>query len=90
MKSRFTMLIALTTIVVLSSVGCATKKYARNQVSDRVTPLEHRTGELEETSRRNTQDIGRLSTDSAEPGRCSKHSRERSRAIGERPANKPG
>jgi len=63
MKGRLESLIALTAIVVLSSVGCATKKYARNQVSERVTPLEHRTGELEETSRRNTQDIGRLSTD---------------------------
>jgi len=63
LKSRLTVLIALTTVVVLSSVGCATRKYARNRISERVTPLEHRTGELEETSRRNTQDIGRLSTD---------------------------
>src|SRR6185503_17322082 len=46
-----------------SSTGCATKKYVRNRVSERVTPLEQRTGELEETSRRNSQDIGRLSTD---------------------------
>jgi outer membrane protein OmpA-like peptidoglycan-associated protein len=51
------------TVVVLVSVGCATKKYVRNRVSERVTPLEQRTGELEETSRRNSQDIGRLSTD---------------------------
>ena len=57
------MLIALATLVVLSSVGCATKKYVRNRVSERVTPLEQRTGELEETSRRNSQDLGRLSTD---------------------------
>jgi outer membrane protein OmpA-like peptidoglycan-associated protein len=63
MKTRFTMLIALATLVVLSSVGCATKKYVRNRVSERVTPLEQRTGELEETSRRNSQDLGRLSTD---------------------------
>ncbi|MFY9556243.1 MAG: OmpA family protein [Blastocatellia bacterium] len=63
MKSRLTVLIALMTVVVLSSIGCATKKYVRNRVSERVTPLEQRTGELEETSRRNTQDIGRLSTD---------------------------
>ena len=63
MKTRFTMLIALATVVVLSSVGCATKKYVRNRVSERVTPLEQRTGELEETSRRNSQDLGRLSTD---------------------------
>ena len=63
MKTRVTILIALMAVAALSAAGCATKKYARNQVSERVTPLEHRTGELEETSRRNTQDIGRLSTD---------------------------
>lgn len=40
--------------------GCATKKYARNRINERVAPLEQRTGELEETSRRNSQDIGRL------------------------------
>jgi outer membrane protein OmpA-like peptidoglycan-associated protein len=43
--------------------GCATKKYVRNRVAERVTPLENRTGELEETSRRNTQQIGGLRTD---------------------------
>lgn len=63
MKGRLISLIALMAVVAVGSVGCATKKYARNQISERVTPLEHRTGELEETSRRNTQDIGRLSTD---------------------------
>jgi len=63
MKSRLTILLALMILVVLGSVGCATKKYVRNRVSERVTPLEQRTGELEETSRRSTQDIGRLSTD---------------------------
>jgi OmpA-OmpF porin, OOP family len=42
--------------------GCATKKYVRNQVAERVTPLENRTSELEETSRRNTQDISQLNT----------------------------
>jgi outer membrane protein OmpA-like peptidoglycan-associated protein len=41
--------------------GCATKKYVRNRINERSTPLENRTGELEETSRRNTQEIGRLS-----------------------------
>ncbi|HSB08630.1 MAG TPA: OmpA family protein [Blastocatellia bacterium] len=63
MKSRLAILIALTTVVVLGSVGCATKKYVRNRVSERVAPLENRTGELEETSRRNTQDLSRLSAD---------------------------
>jgi chromosome segregation ATPase len=42
--------------------GCATKKYVRNRVAERVTPLENRTGELEETSRRNTQQISELRT----------------------------
>jgi outer membrane protein OmpA-like peptidoglycan-associated protein len=43
--------------------ACATKKHVRNRINERVTPLENRTGELEETSRRNTQEIGRLSRD---------------------------
>lgn len=47
--------------VALSFVGaCATKKHVRNRVNERVTPLENRAGELEETSRRNTQDISRI------------------------------
>ena len=62
-RSRLTIVIALMTTVIIGSIGCATKKYVRNRVSERVTPLEQRTGELEETSRRNSQDIGRLSTD---------------------------
>src|SRR4030095_14376824 len=33
------------------------------QVRGRVTPIEQRTGELEETSRRNNQDISRLSSE---------------------------
>lgn len=63
MRSRFAILIALMTVVALASIGCATKKYVRNRVSERVTPLEQRTGELEETSRRSSQDLARLSTD---------------------------
>jgi OmpA-OmpF porin, OOP family len=63
MRIRLTGIIAFAAIVALSSAGCATKKYVRNRISERITPLENRTGELEETSRRNTQDIGRLSAD---------------------------
>lgn len=55
------------TVVLLSlvaattaSYGCATKKYVRQRIDDRVAPLESRTGELEETSRRNSADITRL------------------------------
>ena len=50
-------------VAVMSGSACATKKYARNRVNERVTPLENRTGELEETSRRNTQDISRIGRD---------------------------
>jgi outer membrane protein OmpA-like peptidoglycan-associated protein len=50
-------------VVCLLGGACATKKYVRNRVNERVTPIENRTGELEETSRRNTQDIGKLGKD---------------------------
>lgn len=43
--------------LTLSGSGCATKKYVRQTINERVTPLEGRTQELEETVRRNTQDI---------------------------------
>jgi OOP family OmpA-OmpF porin len=63
MKKRLFLAIVLSLVAVLGSVGCATKKYARNRINERVTPLENRTGELEETSRRNSQDIAKLSAD---------------------------
>src|SRR5215471_4981691 len=62
MKLTAIAVIVLGLSVVFGS-SCATKKYVRNRVNERVTPLENRTGELEETSRRNTQEIGRLSRD---------------------------
>lgn len=52
----------LMALTVVFESGCATKKYVRNRVAERVAPLENRTGELEETSRRNTQQIGELRT----------------------------
>src|SRR5262245_37971293 len=61
---RLTGPVVLGVVIGLSlTSGCATKKYVRNRVNERATPLENRTGELEETSRRNTQEIGRLSRD---------------------------
>lgn len=53
--------IAMIWFVALLAFGCATKKYVRNRVNERLAPLENRTSELEETSRRNTQEISRLS-----------------------------
>lgn len=66
MKKRIAVVFALSIFVVMSSAACATKKYARNRINERVTPLEQRTGELEESSRRNTQDITTLGTDVTE------------------------
>src|SRR5919206_1894694 len=63
MKLKVAGLFTLSILLILGSVGCATKKYARNRVNERMTPLEQRAGSLEETSRRNTQDIGQLNTD---------------------------
>ncbi len=60
MKSRIMVVSVLMALAVMGSTACATKKYARNRINERVTPLEQRTGELEETSRRNSQDIGQL------------------------------
>ncbi|MFL6276698.1 MAG: OmpA family protein [Blastocatellia bacterium] len=65
---RNAMAVACIALAVLLSSACATKKYVRNRVNERATPLENRTGELEETSRRNTQDINRIRTDVTEVG----------------------
>src|ERR1051325_494063 len=62
MKLRLTAILVVFLVVSFGS-ACATKKYGRNRVGERVTPLENRTGELEETSRRNTQEISRISRD---------------------------
>jgi outer membrane protein OmpA-like peptidoglycan-associated protein len=60
MRNRFAVFVTVSAIAVSLSTACATKKHVRNRVTERMTPLEQRTGELEETSRRNTQDISRL------------------------------
>jgi outer membrane protein OmpA-like peptidoglycan-associated protein len=62
MKNRLGAVFCILAILGLGN-ACATKKYVRASVNERVTPLENRTGELEETSRRNTQEISRLSRD---------------------------
>ncbi|MEW6130135.1 MAG: OmpA family protein [Acidobacteriota bacterium] len=60
MKTPILTIIALSVFIIFATSACATRKYARNRVNERVAPLEQRTGELEETSRRNTQDIAGL------------------------------
>lgn len=59
--------LALTAVLVATGAsGCATKKYVRQRIDERVAPVESRTGELEETSRRNSADISRLNTEVAD------------------------
>ena len=60
MKTKVLTLLIVAAFAVMGSAGCATKKFVRARVNERVTPLENRTGELEETSRRNSQDIARI------------------------------
>src|ERR1700742_3104558 len=62
MKLRLLTVALMLIVGVFLESGCATKKYVRNRVDERATPLENRTGELEESSRRNTQSIGELRT----------------------------
>jgi len=57
---RLPVLLFAIVVVSMLPVGCATKKYVRHRIDERVAPLENRTGELEETSRRNSADIVRL------------------------------
>ena len=81
MKVRAMVLIGLAASLSLAS-GCATKKYVRNRVNERATPIENRTGELEETSRRNTQDISRVSRDVEDVrGRADKAQQQADRAA---------
>jgi outer membrane protein OmpA-like peptidoglycan-associated protein len=60
MKSRTLIFLCFVPALALGSSACATKKYARTQVNDRVTPLERRTAEIEETTRRSNQDIAKV------------------------------
>ncbi len=83
MKTRSIQFAVISIVLILSSAGCATKKYTRNRINERVTPLEQRTGELEETSRRNTQDIGRVGADITEVrGRADRAQAQADAALG--------
>lgn len=65
-KKLPTLLIIAAASTTLLTAGCATKKYVRQRVDERVQPLENRTNELEETSRRNSTDIARLNSEVAD------------------------
>jgi outer membrane murein-binding lipoprotein Lpp len=63
---RNTLSLALVLTAAVSSgltSGCATKKYVRQRIDERVAPVEKQTGELAEVSRRNSSDIQRLNTE---------------------------
>src|SRR5258706_3241193 len=81
MKFKSGLVVGVAVLLSLAS-GCATKKYVRNRVGERATPLESRTGELEETSRRNTQEISRISKDvDAVRGRADRAQQQADRAA---------
>jgi outer membrane protein OmpA-like peptidoglycan-associated protein len=81
MKLRAIAVLGIAAAVMFNG-ACATKKYVRNRVNERATPLENRTGELEETSRRNTQDISRIGRDVEEVrGRADRAQQQADRAA---------
>src|SRR5215472_18291824 len=51
--SKTILVATLTTASLLTNIGCATKKYVRNQV----TPINNKIGELDEITSKNTKDI---------------------------------
>lgn len=51
--SRITLVAVLAAVSLLSNIGCATKKYVRNQI----TPINNKIGELDEITAKNTKDI---------------------------------
>jgi outer membrane protein OmpA-like peptidoglycan-associated protein len=51
--SRTLLVTALAATTIFANVGCATKKYVRNQV----TPINNKIGELDEITSKNTRDI---------------------------------
>jgi len=66
MTNRIIIALLALTVGIASETGCATKKYVRNRIAERVQPLENRTSELEETSRRNTTQISQLNSQLAD------------------------
>jgi len=62
MSKRVIAAVFALTVGIAFESGCATKKYVRNRIAERVQPLENRTSELEETSRRNTTQISQLNS----------------------------
>lgn len=57
MNRRLLKVTLLALFVVFAGQACATKKYVRKSIDERVAPLEGRTAELEESVRRNTSAI---------------------------------
>jgi len=51
--SKTILVATLTTASLLTNIGCATKKYVRNQL----TPINNKIGELDEISSKNSKEI---------------------------------
>jgi outer membrane protein OmpA-like peptidoglycan-associated protein len=80
MRKLTVVIVGLAAVLMLSS-ACATKKYVRKNVDARLTPVEGRIGELEETSRRTSQDLKDL--DARLSGRIDQVSKVADRANAE-------
>jgi outer membrane protein OmpA-like peptidoglycan-associated protein len=80
MRKLTPVIVGLAALLMLGS-ACATKKYVRKNVDARLTPVEGRIGELEETSRRTSQDIKDL--DARLTGRIAEVSKVADRANAE-------
>jgi len=78
MRKLTPLIIGLAAIMMFGS-ACATKKYVRKNVDARLTPVEGRVGELEETSRRTSQDLKDL--DARLSGRIDAVSKVADRAV---------
>ena len=50
-RTKLSVLLVVCALGLFGTTACASKKYVRTQVDARVTPIEGRTGELEESSR---------------------------------------
>src|SRR5262245_57079722 len=78
MRKLTPIIVGLLAFLMLGS-ACATKKYVRKNVDARLTPVEGRVGELEETSRRTSQDLKDL--DARLSGRIDAVSKVADRAV---------
>lgn len=84
-RTRLFVLLVVCALGVFGTSACASKKYVRKQVDARVTPVEGRTGELEESSRnltnRTTELEGTTTTMKGQISDLNNHTAELDRGV---------